>query len=36
MTMGKIKRDPKAAVIAIDQYKTGIGEDMNDAMKDIF
>ena len=39
MTMGKIKRDPKAVAIAqmiIDQYKPGSVEDMNDAMKDIF
>ena len=36
MTMGKIKRDPKAVAIAqmiIDQYKPGSVEDMNDAMK---
>ncbi len=39
MTMGKIKRDPKAVAIAqmiIDQYNPGSVEDMNDAMKDIF
>lgn len=39
MTMGKIKRDPKAVAIAqmiIDQYKPGSVEDMNEAMKDIF
>ncbi len=39
MSMGKIKRDPKAVAIAqmiIDQYKPGSVEDMNDAMKDIF
>lgn len=39
MTIGKIKRDPRAVAVAqkiIDEYNPSSVQDMNDTIKDIF